>query len=936
MVFSRYPDKFIRLLVLIFFSISLSFAQTGIITGKVADASDGSPLWGTNVVIMGTTVGTISDAEGKFTLPSVPAGTRTILFRYVGYLTDSITIEVKGGMTATVNSKLKSDVIQGKEVVITAQLQGQQAAINQQLNSNTIVNIVSSDKIQALPDANVAESVSRLSGISIQRDAGEGSKVVVRGLSPKFNSITINGERIPATDPNDRSVDLSIISSDILAGIEVFKALTPDKDGDAIGGTINLVTKKAPNDFRLDIRAQNGYNSFVDKLGQYKFSLTASDRFFDEKLGGLVSLNSQRANRSSDVLTAAYIGGTSTAPTIEISDLYLIARDEIRDRYSAGINLDYTLGDGFITFNNFFSETDRNEVRRRKAYRVDAFRTEYDLRGREIKSNVISNSFHGEYTFWGILLDGQASYSRSLQKTPFSNYSRFQEIGSFNNGMIVNQGPEKIPPYAINDLGATWFQYGTFNPDRVDDKDVTALMNVKIPFSVNEDVSGYFKIGGKYRKKNRMRNVDEFRTDFGVTDSIAAAHPNDYALYQNHILISNFLDPSFSADNFLEGKYIFGPGLNQSKLDDFHSTYTSYYTKNFFTDLNDYFAGEKIAAAYVMMEINLFNAITIIPGVRYEKTSNDYNGKFGKLKGNLGQIGTIRDSLGGRTYEEYLPMFHIKYLVTEGFDVRLAFTKSLSRPDYFNLVPYQQISEAEQTVAEGNPNLLHTKSTNYDLFLSFYNRFGLFTAGTYYKKLKNIDYISSFRVVSNDQFNGYTRTTPVNSPDAKVYGVELDLQANFLFVPEPFDGIILSANVSRIYSETYFPYFEIGPRSKTPPYKPIIINSFRKGRLPGQADWIYNITLGYEKGGFSGRISSVHQGQILQVVGVRSELDGFTDAFTRYDASISQAIYDGISIYANANNINNVPDGAFLGSKAFPTNAEYYGWSVDLGLKFKY
>jgi TonB-dependent receptor len=928
--------KFKILSLLFYFTFSLSiFSQSGAITGRITDASDNSPMWGTNIYVKGTTIGTTSDAEGRYRLAGIPQGKAVIIYRYLGYQADTVKVDIIEGNTVNINLKLKPEAIRGDEIIVTAQLQGQQAAINQQLNSNTIVNIVSSDKIQALPDANVAESIGRLPGISVERDAGEGSKVVVRGLSPKFNSITINGERIPATDPNDRSVDLSMISQDILAGIEVFKALTPDKDADAIGGTINLVTKSAAEELKFDVRTQGGYNNKAKDFGQYKFTFSGSNRFIDKKLGLLASFSAQKTNRSSDVLNAAYIGGTSQKPKIEISDLYLVDRIETRNRYSAGLNLDYNLGNGSILLNNFFSRTERDETRRRKSYRVDAFRTEYDLRDREINTSVFSSNLNANYSINSLLLNAQFSYSLSKQETPYSNYARFQELGAFKNGLVVDEGPGKIPQFAYNNLGATWFQYGTFNLENINDKDLTGQFDLKLPVAVGDEISGFIKGGVKYRDKHRDRYIHEYRTDYGITDTIAKKNPGRYDLYQGHILFTNFSDPRFEADDFLDGKYTFGPGLDVNKIDGFYDEFKSYYQLNSFTELNNYKAGEKITSTYIMAQLDLFKDFMLLPGFRYEQTKTDYNGKYGTLKGNLGQVGTVIDSLGGQNYHEFLPMVHLRYKVLDGFDVRFAYTESISRPDYFNLVPYRSINEAEQLMSLGNPDLKHTTATNYDLFFSFYNNYGLFTSGLYYKKLKNIDYISQYRV-TNGQFNGYWVTQPVNSPEAKVYGAEIDVQTNFLFLPAPLDGIILNVNVSRIYSETFFPFFEIGPRSTTPPYQPIIINDFRKGRMPGQADWIYNITFGYEKGGFSGRVSFLHQGQMLQTVGSRSELDGYTKSYTRVDVSASQDLFSGFSIYTNINNVTNVPDGAFLGTQAFATNEEYFGWTLDLGLHYKF
>ena len=336
-----------------------------------------------------------------------------------------------------------------------------------------------------------------------------------------------------------------------------------------------------------------------------------------------------------------------------------------------------------------------------------------------------------------------------------------------------------------------------------------------------------------------------------------------------------------------------------------------------------------------MAQINITKKIMLLPGFRFENTKTNYTGKYGRITGNLGQKGTIRDTVGGQNYSDLLPMIHLKYTILDGLDFRAAYTQSLSRPDYFNLVPYQRVNEAEKIVDMGNPDLKRTKAYNYDLFLSLYNRYGLFTVNGFYKELDNIDYIFTY-YETQGMFNRYTVTKPVTSPNGKVYGIEFDIQTNFVFLPEPFDGILLNINATKLNSETFYPYYYTGERNPNPPYDAPIINAFRKGKMPGQSDFILNVTLGYEKGGFSGRLSVLYQGKYLQTVGVRSEVDGYSDSFTRFDASASQKIFDGLSLFANISNLTNLPEGAFLGTERFTTNRQYFGWTIDFGVKYEY
>lgn len=921
-------------------------AQTAIIVGTVTDAQTNEPLPGAAVRVEGTAIGAATNLNGEYRITNVPAGSRTLVASYLGYESVERVIDVEAGARMTQNFVLSYGVIEGEEIVVTAQAEGQARAINQQLSSNTIVNVVSSDRIQELPDQNAAESIARLPGISVQRDAGEGQKIVVRGLSPRFNSVTVNGERIPSTDSQDRSVDLSMISPDVLAGIEVFKALTPDKDGDAIGGTVNLVVRRAPEGFRGSARFQSGYNSHEEDFGQYKGSLSFSNRFLDNKLGALLTGSLQRANRSSDVFTADYEfrregRGDEVRGVIGIENVNLADRIETRDRYSASLALDYELGrSGNLLLSSFFARTDRDEVRRRKRYRVGAFRTEYDLRNRERLINLFTNSLSGEHNFSLAQVSWQVSHSYSLQKQPYSHYARFQELGAFETGLIDDEGPEVIPDFARNDLASTWFQYATFNPERTSDRDLTAQLNLKVPLTIGRHLAGYVKFGGKHRDKNRSNDADELRTPFNQISEIGQDHTGLYDLYRSeHILIGNFLDDDFSAGEFLEGAYEFGSGLNDQSLDAFWDTYSSNYQMNRFVELQDYTAGEAITAGYLMTELNLGRRLMILPGFRYEWTENDYDGFIGSLREDLGRQGELIDTTGGQEYGEFLPMAHIRYKFTDWLDLRLAATRTLSRPDYYNLVPFEEINDAELTIRRGNPLLKHTKAWNYDAFLSLYsNHFGLLTLGGFYKKLRDIDYLKlNFRVTGGEYAN-YALTEPTNADESTVYGLEVDLQTNLRFLPSPFDGILINANYARVHSETLFPYFEIGPRSPDPPFRPTIIDTFRVGRLPGQADYIANLTIGYEKGGFSGRVSMIHQGESLALVGTRSELDGFTDAFVRWDVALSQRIraLGDTQVFLSLNNLSNRADVSYLGIAAYPTAEEYFGWSVDVGVRYAF
>lgn len=954
----RYFIPIALLLIISHFGIA---QNRGTLSGRIVDCSDNSGLYAASVFIEGTTNGVSSDREGRYKLTNLQEGKVVIVFRYLGYLTQKKEFDISAGQPVDQDIALCIDAVFTEEVVIRAQAIGQMAAINQQINSNTIVNVVSKEKIQELPDQNAAESVGRLAGISIQRNAGEGTKVVVRGLSPRFNSITVNGERIPSTDEENRSVDLSMISTDALEGIEVFKALRPDMDGDAVGGTINFVTKKADEDLHGSVKLQGGYNNLESDFGQFRGSVNLSNRFLDNKLGVIVGGNFQRANRGSDNLNGSYTNNGIDAtgePLVRVNNLNLIDRVETRDRFGSSLTIDYRLKNGGITFNGFGGNTNRDEVRRRRRYRANTARQEYDLRNREINTRLFTSSLNGKHGLKNNMeLTWQISHSETNKNTPFSHTGQFRELGAFPNSDETSF--EAFANSARNDLEATFLKKTFLDVTDLKDLNRTASINLQIPLRTGKKINGNIKFGGKIRDKERNRdNTRNTTGEFGAND-IGAANPDLFDLTrEGKIKINNFIG-SYVAEDFLNGQFylgpgagdINGPGLDEGLINQFRLDFLNEYDIDESVDLSDYIAGETIAAGYFQAEANIGKKLMLLAGVRQEHTSNDYSSIFGSPRvdenGNVNLTG-LNDTTGTRSYSEMLPMVHARYKFFDWFDLRLAATKTLARPNYFNLVPWERLNTFEQSIEQGRPDLKHTTVWNYDAFLSFYNKWGLFTLGGFYKELKNIDYIRQSRNQKFGPTRGWNLTRPENSKFiTKVKGVEMDLQLNMRFLPSPFDGIVLSANYTLLDTETFFPLF-LTSNSPDPPFLPIVKDTVRLGSLPGQADRIANLAIGYEKGGFSGRISMVFQGKSLRAtastdetigslqttVGKIAENDNFTNSNTRWDISIRQNVSKTLSLFMNINNFTNAPDRAFRGSEKYPTQNEVFGWTSDIGLRW--
>src|SRR6056297_924405 len=269
----------ILFLVILIFPLGV-FASS--IKGKITDKTTGEKLAGANIIIEGSSLGSATDVDGNYQIVNVPEGTHNLVVTYIGYERRVVEIQVGYDEMVNRNVELISKAIAFGNVTVTAQAKGQMSAINQQVSSRTIKNIVSSDKIEELPDANAAESIGRLPGVALKRSGGEGNFVIVRGLDARYTDIKVNGVKMSGSGSN-RAVGLSFLTSEMLGGIELTKTLTPVQDADAMAGVVNLKRKKADPGFHYNMRAYGGYNNLESTFSNYKFSGIISNRFFDNK-----------------------------------------------------------------------------------------------------------------------------------------------------------------------------------------------------------------------------------------------------------------------------------------------------------------------------------------------------------------------------------------------------------------------------------------------------------------------------------------------------------------------------------------------------------------------------------------------------------------------------------------------------------------------------
>jgi TonB-dependent receptor len=972
----------------------------GTLQGVITDQMEGEPLLGATVHIVGTSLGASTDFEGRYILRRIPAGEVEIRFSYIGYETQVITVNLGDGETAELNVELRTSAIEGAEIQISAQALGQMAAINQQRSSNTIINVVSEEKIKELPDANAAESIGRLPGVSLSRSGGEANKVILRGLSDKYLNVTIDGVRLPTTDALARGLDLSAISQNSLSGIELYKAVTPDKDADAIAGSINLVTRKASPDQEIRISALGGYNNIMNSFEQYDLSAKYGNRFFNNLIGLQINGNLESKIRSNERINIGYSEKGADLNDYFISDLNLDFIDETRTRRGLGLIIDVNTPDnGNIKLSSIYSSTTRDYLVHSRDYPFSSASVTYEFRNREQQIEVFSNSLIGNNRLLGIDANWVVSYSRSATHYPFDYLMQFVEPSSQGAGMMnapeIKDRPERLTQYAYNNFRAASLSDAYDYTQENSDAELSARFDLARDYRFSNFVSGTLKGGAKYSSKNRQNeNTTAYAPyrlgywrAFQVNPDGTISNKNfdgsyfeDF--YQNFLTNPSNNLPSFNI--FLNpdprNKYILedfnmNPLISRARLRQWYDinrqgmnqagTNLEYHNDPS-AEANTYDITESISAAYLMNTFNLGSSLTAILGARVEHEDHDYTNKYSprQIGGFPIPVGSTRDT--SSTYSEtiFLPHAHINIQPTDFMNIRLAAFRALARPDFnMRLLSFfaWRVADvsAERILVLGNPRLKTAKAWNYEINTSFYgNNLGLFSVSLFYKEIDDMYHmlngistvgdtlIRNLGLDWNSPHRGsYELTVPYNSPDpSKVWGVEIDHQINFTWLPGLLRNIVLSYNATLVKSETtligstidttFVPDPILGQRAV---YN--VRATTTTQRLENQPDLFGNISLGYDIGGFSGRLSLFHQSEYYRSYSPTGRSDRIVGAFSKLDLALKYKFTDYLMIVGNINNLTNIKEDDLrhnqIAGYKITGSREQYGTTFDFGVRFE-
>jgi len=930
------------------------FAQTGNLRVKVKDA-DNLNLPGASVTLSPGRFAGITNQEGELLITGIPVMEYVCNISYVGYEKKKVNINIKAGLnmlTQVITVTAQSD----KEVVVFGdRLKGQSKALSQQKNSGNITNVISADQMGRFPDANIGDAIKRVPGITMQNDQGEARNIIIRGMGPEFNSVTLNGERIPSAEGDNRRVQMDLIPTDMVQTVQVNKTLTADMDADAIGGSVNLITRPAPNGLRLSGTVAGGFNPVRDGfIGTANF--VAGDRIANRKIGYVVSGSFNRNVFGSDNVESAWAKDVNGKPFISDHDIRVY--DLIRIRRSIATTLDFKINPlHTITLTGSYNWRDdkENRFRLRHRYRGNVSNPApadmiYDQSGnitgyrngevlRQTKGGldndrnqsrrledqrVRSIAINGDHLFGKLKTDWSLQWAKASELRPNERY-----ISMGRRSIQVNQDisdPQKPLTSDITALSA-YTRLNELSEQYQDqyERDLNGKLNFELPVSIVRNQQGALRFGVRLRAKQKVRDNNFFSyaplTSLGNISLLPLVDKtNPDFLAGGQFVAGQFVDPS----------YLGGLSFKNASLFKETDDPTEYLAGN-------YEAREMITAGFAELKQQFNDRFSARIGIRLENTSINYTGNIVEDEDTFKGTAELKN-----TYLDVLPSVNLRYEATDDLIIKAAWTSGIARPKYYDLVPYFNINPNDLELSAGNPSLSPVRSSNLDLmFERYFKTVGILSGGVFYKKIDRYfytyidnnytreDFAQDFPTVNNPVNVGenWAFAQRRNGKSADVLGFEAAIQRQLDFLPGFWKGFGIYLNYTYTYSKAQGIYDPSG-------------NLVRENvKLPGAAPSIFNASLSYENSKFVARISANYTSAYVDDsddAGYNADayFDRYYDKQFFLDINASYAFSKKLRFFGEANNLTNQPLRYYQGISSRTSQLEYYGPRFNAGLKF--
>ena len=927
---------------LIFANVALS--QSGSLSGTVTNAG-GAIQPGAMVHLVATRFGAVVDSSGRYTIDKIPAGSYTVRVTKLGFVPDTATVEIQSGTDARRDAKLLPSVEFLAGVVVNAERLGESraSAFERRQAAPNVVTVLSGDDIRALPTLNAAEAAGRISGVTTERDEGEGKFVQIRGTEPRLSNVTVDGAHIPGTEKGTRIPKLDDVPSDVLAAIEVSKTLTADMDADAIGGSVNLVTKTPEGRPHGYVSGQFGQMT-LQSYTQYQGGFAYGGRSSDGKLGFLLGGSADHNNRGiNDVEPAWTVDDQGRSIPIEWSQ-----RDYAyhRNRYGLDGDLDYRFDSKtsvsvkglWSLFENFgtryvydiatgatgstFGDTGDSAGVGPRGFGTGA-ELSREVQNRTPREQLYGGTF-GLHTQLGtITAIASANYAGTRQSVNDYRSSPFIFDGPGGQGLTVayDASNRKYPTYRFADaaMAAAAADPGNYamnswgtSDGLTTGRDAGGALDFSLPYIVGSNGST-LRFGGKIR--------DE-RKDF-VNRQRSFSSSTDLVLSQ---VLGSFSDPDYYKT--LSSAYTIGPTPSLDATNNYENTHTFDDKTNTAKDALASFNGsERIYAGYLSNDIDI-GALQIYVGVRAENTHSSYMGHV-VTRDTTKQVLGITTVPGSKTYTDLFPSAQLRFAFAPETQLRLAVTRGIARPNYSDLAPHLSGTVGGNrsnpaNLSSGNPDLRPQHAWNYDLLVEhFFPSVGVLSGGVFYKQINDLIVSQDFVYDGPVQdFVGQAGTRPTNVGSGHLLGFEAEWSQRLTFLPGLFNGVGFDAN-----------YTHVDSRALVDP------SSGRYAPMPRQSPNLATFGLSYDRGPVAGRASWSYQGANIVSYGDGTPTangDNYFYGHSQIDASLSYNFSSAVQIQVQALNLNNAVFGFFNGTPRndYSVQREYYGRTFYLGAKY--
>ena len=885
------------------------------VDGIVKDNRTGEPLIGSVVEVKELpNIKTTTGLDGSFKLSELPdKGRYTLVVRYISYKTREVPIEVsdKGAVTIA----LDEDLRELSEVVVKGhkEYHSDRSAIDMEKTAGTVLNVMSQQSIQLSPDVNVASVLQRVSGVTMERDvSGEASYAILRGMDKRYNYTLVNGVKIPSPDDKNRYIPLNMFPSDLMDRLVVSKSLTADMEGDATGGVVDMVMKDAPSHFQIQANAAIGASDYFwndsrnylsSNRGSYthtspyeahgadykattadfsngptqitKHSLPApnfvgglsiGNRFWKDRIGVMLAGSVQNIFRGTERTynSVKMASGEQAMYIYSLQHRYYSIHD-----LTAGFHakVDLQLDNNKLEWYNMYVRTNSKGVRYNNSINTeyissDTYTQDDETRSLSQTQSVFATHLKGTHHLTpSFTVDWAGIFSQAKEEDPDRTYLTLTNTVEAPDGVDGSlwSADKNILKTMPKDMERR-FQHNT-------DKDWAGYLNLSYDTRFSHGISALWKAGAQYRRKERGNRYYSYV--FSPTD------------------ISQQLD---------------GNGFDQ--FASINWTCKTPYSQA--SQLN-YDSKEHIGAAYLMTTVKTpwgeLNA-----GVRAEHTNQIYT-MLQKFR-NMGQVGE-------QSYWDWMPSASVKWTPTKKMNVRLSYYRSINRPGFYEIVPYQIMGEEYQE--KGNPDLKRARIDNMDLRWEWFpSATEQVLAGVFYKYLQ--DPIEQVFVSADGKIGSGADAyyMPDNLGNAKNYGFEIDvvkyirhfgIKANYTYTHSSITTTKREYNVGSAEYKT-------GVTQTRP--------------LVNQAPHTANLSLLYKDTsyGWNAQLAASFTGTKLALVSPFKDADQWDKAMFGLDFSMEKKFPCGVSLFLKANNLLDAKRERFL-KTVNESNLQYEGQRSD-------